>query len=103
VGKKTGIHRTIVNKVLQGQKRGSAHEKIAPHCQAGALVADISAASAGSCHASSAVRSDSRRRRLIFQVLNCYAAFLGSEQTVLAALHNDILQEFEELSLTKSG
>jgi hypothetical protein len=38
-----------------------------------------------------------------FSVLDCYAVFLGSEQTVLAALHNDILQEFEELSLSKSG
>jgi hypothetical protein len=40
---------------------------------------------------------------LIFQFSIVMPFFLGSEQTVLAALHNDILQEFEELSLSKSG
>jgi hypothetical protein len=55
--KKTGIHRTLVNKVLQGQKpltksilnalrletvyrpaAGARRKKLAPHCQAGGFV-----------------------------------------------------------------
>jgi hypothetical protein len=52
------------------------NKKIAPHCQAGALVAVQSVPPArGVRHASSAALSDSRPRRLIFQVLSIVMPF----------------------------